>query len=244
MIIMLIQVHSAPTAESIFPLDMAPNSVDDQYRYCRNRMAKLVETTLLPAELRNSEEFNKAWQKGKLNSMAPKDKLSKNHLIAIYVYTDYLYAQFNMADRNDRKKYIDRTHKWYSLHFLLTEAIQILNSQKSKCHLTYRGVNRKFNTNVLNTEVRFGSFTSSSFNKKVSQSFSNKSCFEIKTCYGAVLTKYSKFPGEEELLIPPYEKFKVIEVKTKSTHKYIECETVFVLKSSGVRSYLNCALFK
>ncbi len=181
----------------------------------------------------------------RINSMEPIDKLSKNNLNAIYVYTDYLYAQFNMADRNNRKKYIDKTYKWYSLHFLLTEAIQILkNMQKSKCYLTYRGVNRKFDKNVLNTEVRFGSFTSSSFNKKVSQSFSNKSCFEIKTCYSAVLTKYSKIPGEEEVLIPPYEKFKVIEVKTKSTHKDIECETVFVLKSSGVRSYLNCALFK
>ncbi len=40
----------------------------------------------------------------RINSMEPIDKLSKNHLIAIYVYTDYLYAQFNMADRNDRKK--------------------------------------------------------------------------------------------------------------------------------------------
>ncbi|KAK2916858.1 hypothetical protein Q8A67_001232 [Cirrhinus molitorella] len=51
-------------------------------------------------------------------------------------------------------------------------------------------------------------------------------------------------PHEKEVLIPPYEKFKVTAVKTRKGQKDLWCETVYELKSSGNRSDLNCALFK
>ncbi|ROL51119.1 Ecto-ADP-ribosyltransferase 4 [Anabarilius grahami] len=120
------QDHRAAAVEGqIFPLDMAPDSIDDQYMGCREKMAKLVETKLL---------------------------------------------------------------------------------------------NTKF--------------------------FGKVSCFEIYTCEGADVAKYSKLPHEKEVLIPPYEKFKVTHVKTKEEQKDLWCDTVFTLKSSGIRSDLNCALFK
>ncbi|XP_050961247.1 NAD(P)(+)--arginine ADP-ribosyltransferase 2-like [Labeo rohita] len=236
------QVHSATTAEPILPLDMALSSVDDQYDGCTDKMAKLVTTKLLETELSSSTEFNTAWQKSK--GKEPKEALTKNHMIAIYVYTDSIYKSLNEADRHDREKYIDKTYKWYSLHFLLTEAIQILKKTQKSCYSTYRSVHREFDKNVLNKEVRFGSFTSSSLNKKVAEMYSDKSCFEVNTCYGADITNYSRIPDEEEVLIPPYEKFKVTAVKTKSVQKMLWCDTVFVLKSTGIISNLNCALFK
>ncbi len=57
------------------------------------------------------------------------------------------------------------------------------------------------------------------------------------------MTNYSRLDHEKEVLIPPYEKFKVTDVKTKG-QKGAWCETVFTLKSTGIKSYLNCALFK
>ncbi|ROL51120.1 hypothetical protein DPX16_12029 [Anabarilius grahami] len=60
----------------------------------------------------------------------------------------------------------------------------------------------------------------------------------------ADVAKYSKLNHEKEVLIPPYEKFKVVDVKTKVKQKYLWCETVFVLNSTGTRSDLNCALLK
>lgn len=127
----------------------------------------------------------------------------------------------------------------YSLQFLLTEAIQTLKKTQQECFFTYRGTKLKFNDNVLDKEIRFGSFASSSLDINVTKDFGNESCFEIRTCEGANITDYSKNSTEKEVLIPPYEKFKVMAIKNRG-EEGAWCNTVFSLKSSGVRSDLNC----
>ncbi|KAF4115657.1 NAD(P)(+)--arginine ADP-ribosyltransferase 2-like [Onychostoma macrolepis] len=241
------QDHRAAAAfENILPLDMALNSVDDQYEGCREKMANLVETTYLKKEINNSTDFKIAWKKGKDFFKTQKYKdLTKNNLIAIYVYSDSnVFKHFNPDTRNGKKKYKQMRYKWYSLHFLLTEAIQILNKTQNQCYYTYRGTKAVFDKHVLNKEVRFGQFASSSLVRKKAQRFGNISCFEIYTCEGANVSKYSKLPHEKEVLIPPYETFKVTAVKKSKGQKDLWCDTVYVLKSSGNRSDLNCALFK
>ncbi len=108
--------------------------------------------------------------------------------------------------------------------------------------MTYRGAKATFYRNFLNTEVRFGSIASSSLNHKVAEEFETVSCFEIYTCEGADITKYSRYPDEKEVLIPPYEMFKVTAVRTRRDQKHLWCETVFTLKSSGRSSHLKCAV--
>ncbi|KAG1941637.1 NAD(P)(+)--arginine ADP-ribosyltransferase 2-like [Pimephales promelas] len=61
---------------------------------------------------------------------------------------------------------------------------------------------------------------------------------------GANVEKYSRLPYEKEVLIPPYEKFRITGIKTRQTQKDLWCETVITLKHDGARSELNCALFK
>ncbi|KAG1966965.1 NAD(P)(+)--arginine ADP-ribosyltransferase 2-like [Pimephales promelas] len=143
------QDHSAAAEGQIYPLDMAPDSVDDQYLACGKKMAYLVRNKYLKKESNTSTEFKKAWQEG--------------------------------------------------------------------------------------TEVRFGSFASSSLDRKVAQGFGTKSCFEIKTCKGVNVIKYSKYPEQKEVLIPPNETFKVTAVKTRKDQKNLWCETVYKLESSGKR---------
>ncbi|XP_048017639.1 erythroblast NAD(P)(+)--arginine ADP-ribosyltransferase-like [Megalobrama amblycephala] len=232
---------AASVQGQIFPLDMAPDSVDDQYMGCRKKMAKWVETELLKDELENVPDFKAAWKKGQKFV-----KTQNDYFIAIYVYSDAtVYKYFNPETRRDKDQYKQMTYKWYSLHFLLTNAIHILKKQtQNQCYSTFRGTNVRFNEDVLNKEVRFGSFSSSSLDRKVARRFGKVSCFEIHTCEGADVTKYSKLPHEKEVLIPPYEKFKVTAVRTKEKQKDLWCETVFVLESTGTRSDLNCALFK
>ncbi|XP_056091578.1 NAD(P)(+)--arginine ADP-ribosyltransferase 2-like [Rhinichthys klamathensis goyatoka] len=236
------QDHSA-AAGQIFPLDMAPNSVDDYYSGCRGKMANLVKMEYLKKEIYSSAKYKISWKVGEMFVKFPKDHLTRNHLIAIYVYSDSnVYHHFNPDTRYGKKQYKHKTFKWYSLHFLLTEAIQILKKTHNKCMLTYRGTNVEFYKNVLNKEIRFGSFSSSSLDPNVARGFGSKSCFEIYTCEGADVTKYSKYPHEKEVLIPPYEKFKVTAVRTKTYQHNLWCDTVFTLKSTGRVSYQNCAV--
>ncbi|RXN35639.1 NAD(P)(+)--arginine ADP-ribosyltransferase 2-like protein [Labeo rohita] len=241
------QDHRAAAAEGgIFPLDMALHSVDDQYKGCRENMTKRVETKYLEKEINNSPDFKIAWKKGKDFVKTPHDKvLKENHLIAIYVYSDSIvYQHFNNDTHCGKRLYKQMRYKWYSLYFLLTDAIQILKKTQKKCYSTFRGTKAEFKKPDLNKEIRFGQFASSSIDLKIAQRFGTKSCFEIHTCEGADVSKYSKLPCEKEVLIPPYEEFKVTAVKTRKDQKDLWCNTVYELKSSGKKSDLNCALFK
>uniref|UniRef100_A0A672NJI9 NAD(P)(+)--arginine ADP-ribosyltransferase n=1 Tax=Sinocyclocheilus grahami TaxID=75366 RepID=A0A672NJI9_SINGR len=215
----------------IFPLDMTLNSVDDQYKGCTEKMADLVKTKYLEKEKSASAEYNKTWQEGEQKAKKAEDNLQQNHSVAIHVYTNKdskVYSNFTRATRTDKQKYKEGTFKWYSLHFLLTEAIQIQQHSVGP---------------DPSIEVRLSSFSSSSLDRKVIQGFGSKSCFEIYTCEGANLTRYSKYPEEKEVLIPPYETFNVTAVKNRTDRPDLWCETVFVLNSTGTRSDLNCDLF-
>ncbi|RXN30247.1 NAD(P)(+)--arginine ADP-ribosyltransferase 2-like protein [Labeo rohita] len=161
----------------------------------------------------------------------------------------YVGCKTNMADQNfdnavrtDKKKYQDKTFPWYSLFFFLTEAIQILKEMQNGCRLTYRGTNVEFNGNVLNTEVRFGQFALSSLDRTKAEKFGTTSCFEIRTCEGVELANYSRFPYEKDVLIPPYEKFSVTEVKKRTDHADLWCETVYILESTGAIIHGLCEL--
>ncbi|XP_017210151.4 ecto-ADP-ribosyltransferase 5 [Danio rerio] len=221
-----------------YPLDMALNSVDDQYKGCTEKMADLVKTKYLEKEMSwlNIENYN---------YKTAEDNLTQNHSVAIYMYTNSdvkVHRKFNMDVLSGKEKYRTDAFSWHSLHFLLTEAIQILRKTQNGCFSTYRGTNLHFDRKVLNKEVRFGFFASSTLDRNKAESFGNVSCFEIHTCEGADVAKYSKFPLEEEVLIPPYETFRVSAVKTRTFADDLWCETVYMLESTGKRSALNCAL--
>ncbi|XP_042339222.1 erythroblast NAD(P)(+)--arginine ADP-ribosyltransferase-like, partial [Plectropomus leopardus] len=170
--------------------------------------------------------------------------LGKERITAIYYYTfgkDDVYLDFNEAVRTEGPQY-KTTFGFHALHFLLTDAIQALKEHRSKnvpvgqdgCVTSFRRVKRSFN-GKKNTQFRFGSFTSSSlgqYSKKVER-FGDKTCFEIKTCYGEDISEYSKFQIEGEVLIPPYEIFKVVDIKERSKQKDLPCEVEYKVKSAG-----------
>ncbi|XP_051987629.1 NAD(P)(+)--arginine ADP-ribosyltransferase 2-like isoform X2 [Xyrauchen texanus] len=238
--VVLGQGNRMAVKEQIYPLDMANKSVDDKYDDCRKETSDLVYTSLLKNEIDENPTYKDAWEEGKTYAKTPADNLTMNHSIAIYVYTARkVYADFNNAGRSGKHNYKRRLYKWRSLQFLLTEVIQILNETQNQCHLTYRRTKVEFDKDVLNKEVRFGSFTSSSLNETAIKNFGNVSCFEIETCEGAYVANYSAHAEEEEVLIPPYEKFNVTDIKNNSW-----CKTVYVLKSLGTKSDLNCIVAK
>lgn len=218
---------------------MARDSVDDMYHDCKDKMEKKVNEKYLNKELVG--DFKKAWEdKGVVKCSKKKpdkgdEALTVNHMHAICAYTStHVYREFNQACQKSKD------FKFYTLHYWLTTAIQILNP-KNTCQTTYRR-NGAESTGKVGDIIRFGRFASSS--KTTGQtSYGIKTCFEIQTCHGAYLKHYSILETkEEEVLIPPYEQFQIKGmIVGKGKHQALsDCEKVFVLKSIGGKSELNC----
>ncbi|XP_022540470.1 NAD(P)(+)--arginine ADP-ribosyltransferase 2-like [Astyanax mexicanus] len=235
-----------------YPLDMAENSVDDSYEGCRDAMEKLVLSKYTKQERKKTPGFAAAWKIALNAKKCSKEETFKKQCAAIYLYTgnpeinkNCSYIEFNAATRKGKAAYKSNSFQFYTLFFYLTDAVQQLKRKTKGCLTTYRRTNAKFPTNVRNKTIRFGSFTSTSLKEPPSR-FGDKSCFEVETCFGADVTKYSKFPTESEVLVPPYEVFRVTKIKTKDKkNKNLWCKVVYELKSiKKMRSDLKCAKVK
>ncbi|XP_070844185.1 NAD(P)(+)--arginine ADP-ribosyltransferase 1-like [Chaetodon trifascialis] len=238
-----------PVLNTVLPLNMARNSVDDRYDGCKDEMMTKVQSEYLPNELNTNEIFRSAWNEAeKFYRRKPKPRavLGNEELLALYAYTSAPgnpHVDFNAAVRNGRSEY-KTTFRYHALHFFLTTALQKL--KPATCQTGYRGVNRTFSQDVVNKEIRFGSFTSTTmFRLSKAQTYGNKSCFKILTCFGADISLYSRFgDAEAEVLIPPYEVFEVQKILRKSAQNNLECEVVYEVQSTKQPlSNLNCTLF-
>uniref|UniRef100_A0A665V1Q4 NAD(P)(+)--arginine ADP-ribosyltransferase n=2 Tax=Echeneis naucrates TaxID=173247 RepID=A0A665V1Q4_ECHNA len=228
------------------PLDMFDNSVDDMYFGCKKEMMERVNS--LYSKERYTPVFADVWNKAAdcaEEKLKQKEDaaLTKDHLQAICVYTSnysLFYKKLNDAVRTKGESY-GSSFPFHSLHFLLTSAIQILNNNY-ECHTTYRRNNIRF-SGQINQIIRFGFFASSSYKPDLEE-FGHQTCFKIKTCSGAYLKNYSVFVSEAEVLIPPYEMFKItgkIAGKNKIQKLGLKsCNSLYVLESVGCKSTLNC----
>ncbi|XP_068452374.1 ecto-ADP-ribosyltransferase 5-like [Clinocottus analis] len=259
--------HGASSSSSLHTLDMAPNSVDDMYRGCDEQMAERVKEEFLPNEMNIHAHFKQAWDgavqlydsnhRTRTHSDPDAPGLTREHVLAIYAYTSAsgdIYKPFNEAVKTQGPQY-STTFRFHALHYYLTKAVQKLIVRKPllgsrSCPTVYRRTNVTLSVDVVvNTQVRFGFFASSSKftlqqTAHKAHLFGAKTCFEIETCMGGRVLEYAKFM-EAEILIPPYEAFKVKGVKKKSEQKDLPCDVVYTLKSTGQPvSNLNCALFR
>ncbi|CAB1327004.1 unnamed protein product, partial [Coregonus sp. 'balchen'] len=227
------------------PLDMAPDSIDDSYDGCRKNMLCEVTNKFLPEVKNVDRNFKDAWEDAmKLynnNHKSNVEQLSNDHLRAIHVYVNpqrMIYVPFNEATRSLGKSY--KTHfKYHSLHFLLSDALRILNEAQGKqCVKTFRGATVAYQGKEDDT-MRFGQFASSTTDELVAKIYANwKTCFKITTCFGASLAGFSQLEDENEVLIPPYEVFKIAKVtknkvlEEKNKVNENECEIVYELEST------------
>ncbi|XP_040912189.1 ecto-ADP-ribosyltransferase 4-like [Toxotes jaculatrix] len=226
-------------------MNMVKNAVDDMYFGCNKRMTQTISRFF---KEENSGVFAKVWKKAepcanrKLKHKAKGDEaLTKDHMQAICAYTSNykeFYKTFNDHVRNNMSTYCT-SFPFHYLHFWLTSALQILNrdGDNINCNTTYRRTNLVF-TGKVNQIIRFGLFASSSYKTTLTR-FGHKTCFEIKTCSGAFLKHYSSLgPEEEEVLIPPYEMFRI--TMGPPVKGLGDCDVVHILQSAGVQSNLNC----
>lgn len=228
---------------------MALTSFDDQYKGCTEEMeAELGE--LNHTEFASNRVYAEAWKeaasrwterKASLPAL-PRD-LKPEYAIAIMTYTSQgrFHRDFNAAVREaggSRDSYLTKFN-FKAFHFLLTRALHALAATgDSQCHKVYRGVRGiHFLPNPLRP-VRFGHFTSSSLRYENALRFGNDTFFTIKTCHGVSIQNFSFFPEEQEVLIPPFETFKVANFTRARDATYVQ---LLSLKDS---SFYNCVLVK
>ncbi|XP_026999331.2 erythroblast NAD(P)(+)--arginine ADP-ribosyltransferase-like [Tachysurus fulvidraco] len=216
-----------------YKLDMAADSVDDQFIGCAEETYKLIKDKVLDEELNKNKDFKNIWNKY-LN-------IEDDFIRIIKVYTssveEELYSKFNDAVSSGKNEY-PQTFKYTAFHFLLTRAVQI--HKVPSCFNVFRRTAVSFEAKI-NDVIRFGRFASTSFRKDL-DFFGNKSCFEINTCFGADISTISVLPDEEEVLVPPYEMFTITKITLKTNH--MNCEVLYTLKSAGNFSCMNCELLK
>eukprot|EP00070_Physeter_catodon_P034080 XP_028340974.1 GPI-linked NAD(P)(+)--arginine ADP-ribosyltransferase 1 isoform X3 [Physeter catodon] len=239
-----LQAQSHPiTRRDLFsretPLDMALASFDDQYAGCATAMAAALPD-LNRTEFQTNKVYANVWAQAssqwqERQAWGPKWGLSptrlpppagfrEEHGVALLAYTanSPLHKEFNAAVREAGRSRAHYLHhfSFKTLHFLLTEALQLLGrgQRPPQCRQVFRGVQGlRFRPAGPGATVRLGGFASASLQNAAAQQFGEDTFFGIWTCLGAPIKGYSFFPGEEEVLIPPFETFQVINASAAHT---------------------------
>ncbi|KAE8278872.1 Erythroblast NAD(P)(+)--arginine ADP-ribosyltransferase [Larimichthys crocea] len=210
------------------------------YSVCRDAMMTIVKEKYL-----EKEKKSQIWNKQKVmkctqDHVKKIGPLTEDQVRAICIYTDKIaYKPFNEAVRTMGKIYGDKDNdhlfEYHSLHYLLTSAIQILNPNRQPLTV-YRRTKDDY-TGTKDQIIRFGMFASSSLRTDL-YSFGTITCFQIETWFGADLTEYEMNEGQKEVLIPPYEKFKITDIYegARKFKKLRDCNKVFILKSAELRA--------
>ncbi|XP_028914474.2 GPI-linked NAD(P)(+)--arginine ADP-ribosyltransferase 1-like [Ornithorhynchus anatinus] len=231
---------------------MALDSFDDQYINCTQEMERELDA-LNQTEFTNNAIYAKAWKVAtdkwaevrRTQQFPWPPGFREEHAVAILAYTleeQPLYVKFNSAVREagrSRNHYMQSFH-FKTFHFLLTRAISLLQGEQTpKCHMVYRGVlDKRFQAKTGKT-IRFGSFTSSSLNEERALEFGSATFFTIQTCHGPRIRQFSQFYYENEVLIPPYESFQVIDSRS-GAHSSNE---IHLRSMNKTRTY-NCEYIK
>ncbi len=213
------------------------------YSNCKDEMEKKVKDEYLKRE--STDLFGLAWERADENEELHQRRgpLTIEHMKALLCFSvANLHEYLNNAVRTGKNHYGTTSFMFHSFHFWLTSAIQILNNN-AKCYITYRRNEDVYEANV-GQNIRFGYFASSSIKSNL-KNFGRKTCFKIKTCYGAHIADYVGTSHEEEVLVPPYEVFTIKQkIQDKSVEELIDCELVYILESVDKISNLDCNLVK
>ncbi|XP_066193417.1 erythroblast NAD(P)(+)--arginine ADP-ribosyltransferase-like [Sylvia atricapilla] len=245
LILALLAMTLATVAIEVFPLDMSKDTFDDQYRGCGPAMIEALPA-LNSSEFQKNRLFAQVWVKAKAEWQRKGSPLSplssQDQAIAILAYTMLdLHKDFNNAVHvagRSPQEYRDNFH-YKTFHFLLTQALATLReTQGPECRDVFRGVHRFLFKAKSGDTVRFGRFTSTSLSNKTAKCFGGNMVFQVHTCHGADIQQFSMYPEEEEVLIPPFEIFKVTNVTNDGRTSWIH------LQSNGTSSNYNCEWLK
>ena len=171
---------------------------------------------ILARELVSNNVFRNGWEEAKLY-VAKKDYLKENDFLAVFTYTledPNVYSEFNKKTREVGPK--DPKYDFKAMYYFLSEAIHYITQKTphSRPYKVYREVSYPVTAQV-GQPFYFNSFTSTSGSLSVGEAFlpnRGGTLFIIESYLGGKIDQFSAFPGENEVLVPPCEKFKVLKV--------------------------------
>ncbi|XP_030582158.1 ecto-ADP-ribosyltransferase 5-like [Archocentrus centrarchus] len=201
---------------------------------CRSEVTVLNDNSMMQKWEFCHKNFSQAWKNAEQHHRKLKHKyLEKDHSSALYMYTKSLLQpvnqNFKSANGTGKLKEMLESHSLFSF---LSKAIQILKHSQVTCLSTIFQSESHLHLNISNKQVRFSTFILGSDEWNFTR---NISCFEVHSCFGADITYYSALKQNNQVLIPPYEIFKVTDVQTETK----ECRIIYRLRSN-----LNCVYNK
>ncbi|XP_026160097.1 ecto-ADP-ribosyltransferase 4-like [Mastacembelus armatus] len=201
----------------------------DSYDNCTSK-ATVVNDEALTQRWDSSSNFSPAWRDAEQKAIEPAHTyMKKHHSVAIYFVTHMLKStNQDGATAETTGKQLTETFESRSLFVSLSEAIQILKHSQVTCISTNYRTETLLNLISSKTHIRFSTFILGSDEWNFTK---NASCFEVYTCFGADVTYYSASKQNKQVLIPPYEVFKVTHIQTDTQR----CKIIYKLKSN-----LNC----
>ncbi|XP_036372753.1 ecto-ADP-ribosyltransferase 5-like [Megalops cyprinoides] len=238
-LLLIAAVSHIVTSEEM-QMSMSPSAVDDQFSGCRAEMREKVmgKGGLLEQELQSNSSFQEEWSAASCSKPIPGGRLE--HALAMEVYSrasSRFRKHFNTAveSQGGSSSVYSSSFPFKSLHFLLTEALQLLKPNQSVT--TYRGSQHQYKAEV-GTEVRFGRFTSTREERSHAEEDADSGTLFVITSQAAVsLEKQPCTTKDIEFLIPPFEVFKVESVEIKEDY------TEITLNHTRFHSYHDCYLF-
>ncbi|XP_070684548.1 ecto-ADP-ribosyltransferase 4-like [Pempheris klunzingeri] len=207
---------------------------DNMYDDCGSKATVVADEAMMQT-WDTTTNFSQAWSNAQQKAREPAHKhMEKYHSVAIYMYTNAILQpvkrDLQSAERSGKQ--VKETFESHSLYFSLSEAIQILKHSQVTCLSTNYRTDTLLNLSISNKQIRFSTFILGADGWNFTR---NASCFDVYTCFGADITHYSALKQNSQVLIPPYEVFKVTDTETDTKG----CKVVYRLKSN-----LNCVYDK
>lgn len=159
--------------------------------------------------LNTSAISSQTWSRAQKRAREPAHSyMKRRHAVALYAYTDLLRSgqRRPVAAGGKRRKRTRQRFESRSFFNDLGEAIRILKHSGVTCLHTALPAEALHNLNVSSELLRFRTFTMGYSGKHISR---NSLCVLVRTCFGADVSRYSASRRRGQVLIPPYEVFRV-----------------------------------
>ncbi|XP_072892372.1 GPI-linked NAD(P)(+)--arginine ADP-ribosyltransferase 1-like [Hemitrygon akajei] len=206
------------------------------YVYTQSEESDRLATEYLAKEREINSVLDEAWTEAldkrendtRLSKVPVPRGLREEHVVAIiaYISAGEFHSQYNAALRmyGASDSVYAEEFPFKGFQYLLSVAIEKLREDLGKTpQPTYRRMHNK-SSGEVGSRMKFGYFASSSRSKERKE-FGNKTIFTIFSQYGAQIQNYSIFPDEEEVLIPPYEAFKITSYEPRTDGVDISLQT-------------------